>query len=188
MQKYEYYNNSPESASAVYVNSNNIGKSVGDNVFATVIGNASSAADLITIAGGDIRRNVVRGRFSPFIGIDKKFTANSTDPLEMEIVQLAKRETNIDAAVSVREQDNSPYYVVSDRKPIIANPILHVYRGDCFVISETVRMVTNFIDPTYPVTENIVDENSWKDHYLMGKGDNQNTNDGDDPEPIGDTD
>ena len=160
MQKYEYYTAENDEVSAVYVNSNNIGKSVGNNVYATVVGSAYKASELVTIAtpNADVHRNVVRGKFTPFIGIDKPFEKNPEDLLEMEIVQLAKREANITAAISVREQDNSPYYIVSDRKPLISDPITHVYRGDCFVVSETVRMITNFIDPNYPITESIIDE------------------------------
>ena len=44
-----------------------------------------------------------------------------------------------------------------------------MYRGDCYVVTETIRINYNFIDPTYPFTEAIAKKFCWE-NYLAEEG------------------
>ena len=104
--------------------------------------------------------NVVRGNYCPYIGV----TNNS---LTSNIYSIRLNETStIDKLFKVREQDNSEYYCVSIRTD---QNSLNVYRGDCYTNTITFRINRNFIDPTAPVAEQVVDEYTWAKNVLLKK-------------------
>jgi len=40
-----------------------------------------------------------------------------------------------------------------------------VFRGDCYICNFTHRMNRNFQDPSFPINDDILDEETWKEHY-----------------------
>lgn len=157
---------------AVYINNNNVGKVIHDICFASVIGNATDKTKLVTIhAKGNEnawRRNVVRGLFTPYIGVTCRLDKENVDG-KLHIVQIANR-LDLQIAMQIRKQDMSPYYSVSDRYAINNSPVIEVYRGDCFVVTETIRMIRNFIDPDNQIVETILKEDAWQTQYRQDTG------------------
>ena len=41
------------------------------------------------------------------------------------------------------------------------------FRGDCYLNTFTYRLNRNFNDPTLPSNDEIIDPNTWKDHYKL---------------------
>ena len=155
---------------AVYIADNTPTKGLKDIVFTTVIGNAYDIYTWGTIDNNQKQLSVVRGNFTPFIGISKKINDDSEDPNSIlnngtdtncALVQLSNR-TDPTIAFSVRKDDDSPFYCVSNRFNINNNDTISVYRGDCYTTTQTVRMIRNFVDPDYPYTESIINENGWE--------------------------
>lgn len=85
-----------------------------------------------------------------------------SEPNELfKIVQLSKRTSEEENAVTARANDNSPFYTVSERIDISSDEAyLNIYRGDCYSTTQTIRLNYNFIDPSYPYTEAIVKPNA----------------------------
>ena len=104
--------------------------------------------------------------------------------------------------MQIRMDDNSTYNAISDRisikdldsylvtpKSELQNPGIDYYksgyqfnlfRGDCYICQFTHRINRNFQDPSAPYNDEIVDENTWKDHYNPEKPeDYENINLGD---------
>ena len=97
--------------------------------------------------------NLVRGLFCPYIGV----ASSSSNLLKSTIYSVRLQEnTSLNNLLTVRCQDNSEYYTVSNRM-YIENSVSNVYRGDCYTNTVGIRVLRNFIDSTAPYTENIVD-------------------------------
>ena len=116
--------------------------------------------------------NLVRGVFTPYIGVDKNLN-----------VGLYSIQINPGDALTIRSLDNSEYYCVSKRIPIATNNV-EVYRGDCYICKVGIRMLHNFIDNTAPVTNTIVDPLNWerfvRQKSLYGGDGKDKTNGGND--------
>ena len=95
--------------------------------------------------------NLVRGIFTPYLGVDTNIDSSGIYSIRI----------NDENALTVREQDNSEYYCVSDRTPINVSSI-DVYRGDCYICKVGMRILHNFVDNTAPVTNVIVDPLGWE--------------------------
>mgnify|MGYP003505525868 FL=1 len=79
----------------------------------------------------------------------------------------------------IRMTDSSSFFSISDRIDIKElgdsngivgeNPTstynFNLYRGDCYICQYSQRINRNFNDPSVPYNDDIVDENTWKDHY-----------------------
>lgn len=100
--------------------------------------------------------NLVRGLFTPYVGIAGTLSESQEDGL------YSIRLKNIEStnAYLVRKQDESPYYCVSERKPI-DDTTINAYRGDCYICKVGMRILRNFIDNTAPVADVIVDPMTW---------------------------
>ena len=107
--------------------------------------------------------NVVRGLFTPFVGLASNDIRTNTEQ-NMGIYSIRLQDVDSDGneinQSLVREQDESPYYAVSNR--IDKSLAARVYRGDCFTCTVGNRILTNFIDSTAPSAEVIADQNTWK--------------------------
>lgn len=103
--------------------------------------------------------NLVRGVFTPYLGIDNSFTPQSLGLYSIKHKNIGEN------ALGIRENDNSEYYCVSDRIYINSNDLnnsINVYRGDCYICKVGIRILRNFIDSTAPVTSTIVDPLGWE--------------------------
>lgn len=107
--------------------------------------------------------NLVRGLFCPYIGV----ASSSSNLLKSTIYSIRLQEnTSISNLFTVRYQDNSEYYAVSERIGI-DNSVINVYRGDCYTNTVGIRILRNFIDSTAPYTENIVDPECWNKYVIL---------------------
>lgn len=103
--------------------------------------------------------NLLRGYFAPFVGIGRTLTNN-----DIGIYSIRNKDT--DFAINIREQDNSPFYCVSNRFKLSNNEV-NIYRGDCFTNTISFRMQTNFVDDTAPVANMIVAPLSWYKYVVL---------------------
>lgn len=192
---YEFTNNTAvnnendlKNIKCVFIQPNTNVKVVDEYAFSNIAGNASSVeqykeldsvfnvlkededsylpvsndSDLADNIGNINNINIVRGTYCPYIGI----TTNDLNPCEIYSIRL-KNET-IDNLFTVREQDNSEYYCISNRTSKLN---LNIYRGDCYTNTVTIRINKNFIDSTAPAVEQIVDEETWAKWVLLNKND-----------------
>ncbi len=74
------------------------------------------------------------------------------------ILQLSNR-TDPENAFLIRQNDNSEYYVVSNRIPLTTTNA-YIYRGDCYSTTQTVRIIRNFINADSPYTEAVLKKDS----------------------------
>lgn len=196
-----YYTN------AVYVPQNTKMKMIGEHAFSTIAGNSSDASSfsyfttpgfinptsLISgesatyaqyLSGDGIEEsmrnkiykisqniNLIRGNFCPIIGLaDSQQMSFGTYTLKL------KDSLSEDTDLLVRSNDSSEFYCISEYKSIY-DTIAHVYRGDCFTNTVTLRVIANFIDPTAPTSETIIDENCWAKWVVNKKVDSTNDDD-----------
>lgn len=116
--------------------------------------------------------NLVRGSFGPYIGIE-----GYNDYMTIIDIMVPGYEYGYETKYfSIRYEDNSPFYAISNRFDIndlsIVNgrlskgaEVITLYRGDCYICEFTHRVNRNFQDPDAPTNDVIVDENTWKDNY-----------------------
>lgn len=107
--------------------------------------------------------NLIRGRFCPYIGVTDTLTRNV-------IYSVRLNNSNITSATLSRSQDNSPYYTVSNRFSA-STTSADVFRGDCYSVTNTIRIVTNFIDQTAPVADTVVNPQTWAKNITASWGD-----------------
>lgn len=108
--------------------------------------------------------NIVRGLYCPYIGVSSKML----DTPAIYSVRLLEQGASITELMKVREQDGSEYYCISKKTN---SAELDVFRGDCYTNTVSIRINRNFIDPTVPVVEQIVDEETWAKSVLLTKSD-----------------
>ena len=130
--------------------------------------------------------NLVRGIYSPYLGIDSskaEFVSDcGFDPHTSEDkgtynqcklfnVYYPGTYSNSDTInenliFSNRFKDYSGYYPISDITELVENQESDtLYRGDCFLCTFTHRVNRNFNDPTSPTNDHIVDSKTWKNNY-----------------------
>lgn len=120
--------------------------------------------------------NLIRGKFTPYVGV----ASNNLNDSRIYSIRLNET-TNLNNLLLVRQQDNSEYYCVSNRNSIVLDNnentnAFNVYRGDCYTNTVTMRIINNFIDPTAPVSEQIVDPEGW--YKMLIELDKQNSGGG----------
>lgn len=104
-------------------------------------------------------RYLVRGKFMPFLAIPELDEAGG-------IIDISRKTNSVKTETLLRANDNSPFYVVSDR--ISIDDESHVYRGDCYICSIFIRYNYNFIDSTAPTQDYLLKDN-WRDEvYNLG--------------------
>ncbi len=151
-------------------------KYLNGNKFSTRAGNAESISEFSLLGVKQSAydfRGIIRGIFTPFIGINNSFVGTATYDI---------RKTNIDdeTLFTIRCNNDSQYFAISDRYSIddfdrfteetgldVENPIYSIdyYRGDCFTNTISIRMLTNFVDPDLPTNEIIIEPDTWKKGY-----------------------
>ena len=130
--------------------------------------------------------NLVRGIYSPYLGIDSsnyefvsdcgfdddaisyKGTYNQCKLFNIYYPGTFKNDNSLnqDVLFSNRFKDYSGYYPISDITELIENQESDtLYRGDCFLCTFTHRVNRNFNDPTSPTNDHIVDPKTWRNNY-----------------------
>lgn len=159
-----------QSAKCIYIQSDTPYKYVDGFGFSTRAGCAESVKDF-SFFGKEINdkikydkdnRKLIRGVFSPYIGVCANLENNCIYNIKPENYSSQYMKDYF----GIRRDDNSPFYAISDRFELNENNNeIDVYRGDCFTNTVTLRLHRNFVDPDYPVSDTIVDPNTWVDHY-----------------------
>ena len=112
--------------------------------------------------------NIVRGKFSPYLAI------YSSSKLETGVIYNIYQDTLISVTQEYQNRMDSsePFYAISDRynfdglaKVNDSTRSLTCWRGDCYINTFTHRLNRNFNDPSLPNNDEIIDKNTWKDHY-----------------------
>ena len=140
--------------------------------------------DSETVSNKKINTDIIRGSFGAYLAINDK--TNKFQPAETVNIYIPGYSTvNIQNYFYLRMIDNSAFsaiterYDISDLDNYLVNSSSNIvgledrscgyqfaaYRGDCYICQFTHRVLRNFNDPSAPYNDDIVDENSWKDHY-----------------------
>lgn len=105
--------------------------------------------------------NLLRGIYCPFIGTSSSLEDNAIYNIKIS----GFSESKMKEYFSIRGNDNSPFYAISNRYLLTYKNPIDVYRGDCYTNTVTIRMNRNFTDPDIPISEEIISRNTWKDNY-----------------------
>ena len=112
--------------------------------------------------------NLLRGSFGPYLALSGyKYPGTIINIYIKDYLSMNKQDL-----FKIRINDKSPYYAISDRYDITQIPTedLILYRGDTYICTFTHRFNRNFQDPSSPVNHKVVDENCWKNNYLVSDG------------------
>lgn len=149
---------------------------IGDNMFSARAGEAEEAFRYEYIGQENKATdsdNLIRGSFGPYLGITG--TSGSGYLVDIKIPNYSV--SQMSDYFSIRYNDKSPYYAISDRVDLDNLDYFiqdsnseevtfkTMYRGDCYICQFTHRFNRNFQDPSSPTNDDIVDPNCWKDHY-----------------------
>lgn len=102
-----------------------------------------------------------RGIFSPYLGI---VTDNPDDFTNYTLINIiTNKEANQKQLIDIRVQDYSEFYPISERIDFNNDDKseFKCFRGDCYIGNFTHRMLRNFIDPEFPIQDEIVQPYSW---------------------------
>lgn len=154
---------------------------IGDNMFSARAGEAEEAFRYEYIGQENKATdsdNLIRGSFGPYLGITG--TSGSGYLVDIKIPDYSV--SQMSDYFSIRYNDKSPYYAISDRVDLDNIDYFiqdsnseevtfkTMYRGDCYICQFTHRFNRNFQDPSSPTNDDIVDPNCWKDHYQVTDG------------------
>ena len=154
---------------------------IGDNMFSARAGEAEEAFRYEYIGQENKATdsdNLIRGSFGPYLGITG--TSGSGYLVDIKIPDYSV--SQMSDYFSIRYNDKSPYYAISDRVDLDNIDYFiqdsnseevtfkTMYRGDCYICQFTHRFNRNFQDPSSPTNDDIVDPNCWKDHYQVADG------------------
>lgn len=111
--------------------------------------------------------NIVRGMWGPYLGLEGRNT-QTMSRIDIKIPNF--NEGTMSEYFGIRYEDASPFYAIGDRtlwEDVKGTTSNTLYRGDCFICNYTHRMMRNFQDPSTPINDEIVDDQTWKDHYKI---------------------
>lgn len=127
-----------------------------------------------------INSDIIRGSFGPYIAL----SGYPNKPCEtVNIMIPGYSDSNKSEYISIRMDDTSSYFAISDRLSIsdinehnIDSDILNlsssptgyrwsVFRGDCYICQFTHRLNRNFNSPSAPYNHTIIEDNTWKDNF-----------------------
>lgn len=144
----------------------------------------NSDEDSETISNKKINSDIVRGSYGAYLAINN--TGNKLGAATTVNIFIPKYSvSNNNKYMQIRMDDNSVYNAITDRisiedlddylvtkksELVDAEYIdkgyqFNAFRGDCYICQFTHRINRNFQDPSAPYNDEIVDENTWKDHY-----------------------
>ena len=109
----------------------------------------------------------IRGVFCPILGVNdltKQLKDNGLYNIYTDNYN-PDSQTDINNWFIARSIDESPYYAVSDRYSIDYTQSINIYRGDCFTCTVTMRLNRNFIDPSVPISDDILQPSTWNENF-----------------------
>ena len=154
-----------------------------------------NAEDEETLSNKQINTDIIRGSFGPYLAFDDK--NNKFSPAETVNIYIPEYSlSNMDKYFAIRMQDSTPFQAISERYDIndndenLVEPLstlvnantnaydkgykYELYRGDCYICQFTHRMHRNFCDPGAPYNDEIVQDNTWREHYLTDEPEHYN--------------
>ena len=107
--------------------------------------------------------NLIRGLFTPYIGL-----ADKTVKIPFGIYSIKHKNELNNEDYLIRIQDNSEYYTITRyiKKSNDSEVTVDVFGGDCYINTVTMRIIRNFIDPTAPVSDIILDSDGWQKYVV----------------------
>ena len=163
--------NSFHDSPCIYIDEDVPYKFVQDFGFSTRAGTAESVKsfayfgknkiDIPTVRKDSLESDIVRGIYSSYIGVCGGLEDNSIYSIRVPGYSNFCTKDYF----SIRANDASEFYAISDRFGLDEITHHNVYRGDCFTNTVTVRLNRNFTDPEVPVNDTIVDKYTWSDNY-----------------------
>lgn len=187
--------NKSTSSAAVYVKPDTQSKMVGSYLFSNVAGNANSANSfkfttyqnsvklipnteslqkvafmsdaLMKSETNRANINLTRGLFAPYIGIANSQFVRVPSNVGIYSIRYKQEKSDDDENYSrkVREQDNSPFFTVSERFSLSEDVVKDIYRGDCYTCTVAVRMLRNFLNPDAETVDRIIAPKCWWTYY-----------------------
>lgn len=173
-----YYTNPPEevvpsanviTSNAIYVPEDTPLKYINGVSFSTKVGSNTEPSKFGFLnerpfgnaSGSDskTRDDLVRGAYTDYIGI---YNSSGYVPTTLYNVRV-KYDPTYKLEFLARGNNQLEYYAVTDKTLLKDSSV--AYRGDCYTNTVTVRMHRNFIDPTAPLADVIVDPYAWRDGY-----------------------
>lgn len=151
-------------ASLVYIEKEIPSFYIEEKYFSTKAGAAESVREIEFLESRNTDENydkVLRGNYCPIIGTNKKLNPSTIYTIKNNI-------ENEEAWFLTLLNSKNPYFAITNRFKLenaVADKAISAYRGDCFTSTVTIRLNRNFIDPTFPSNNLIVDENTWKNNY-----------------------
>lgn len=151
-------------ASLVYIEKEIPSFYIEEKYFSTKAGAAESVREIEFLESRNNDKEydkLLRGNYCPIIGTNKKLNPSTIYTIKNNI-------ENEEAWFLTLLNSKNPYFAITNRFKLentIANKAISAYRGDCFTSTVTIRLNRNFIDPTFPSNDLIVDENTWKNNY-----------------------
>ena len=161
---YRPINNSNINSSLVYIEKDIPSFYINNHYFSTRAGNAESVRELSFLGTRELdgkTDKVLRGVYCPIIGCNKYLNPSRIFTIKNKVDDIGWKQTLLN--------NNNPYFSITNRfklEDTTSETLISAYRGDCFTNTVTIRLNRNFIDPTLPANDDIVDPNTWSDNYI----------------------
>lgn len=159
-----YNTQSQVQSTLVYVDSNTPMKFVNGLGYATKCGMAEDVSKFSffsEINKKDTNNKILRGLYCPFLGTNQQLYDNSIYTIKVPNYSGAL----IKDYFLIRGKDTSPFFAISDRYDIDSSRTIDCFRGDCYSNTVTIRINRNFVDSEVPVSDIIIDTDTWKKNY-----------------------
>lgn len=150
-------------SSLVYIEKDIPSFYINNHYFSTRAGNAESVRELSFLGTRELdgeTDKVLRGIYCPIIGCNKYLNPSRIFTVKNKVDDAGWKQTLLN--------NNNPYFAITNRfklEDTTSETSISAYRGDCFTNTVTIRLNRNFIDPTFPANDDIVDPNTWADNY-----------------------
>ena len=149
---------------AIYVNSETPLKHVCGYSYSTKCGTSEDVSQFSFLGNrvnGNTDLKLVRGLYCPYLGASTILPDNTVYTIKIPNYSKAYLKNYF----KIRQNDNSPFFAVSNRISIDSGSSINVFRGDCYTNTVTMRLNRNFIDSEVPINETIIDSTTWADNY-----------------------
>ena len=148
----------------IYVNSETPLKHVCGYSYSTKCGTSEDVSQF-SFLGNRVNSNtdlkLVRGLYCPYLGTSTILPDNTVYTIKIPNYSKAYLKNYF----KIRQNDNSPFFAVSNRISIDSASTVNIFRGDCYTNTVTMRLNRNFIDSEVPINETIIDSTTWADNY-----------------------